>query len=258
MFGFMPGNSQGLHRAASCGFEQNATDYERARPAYPPEAVTFIVDQLALGPGRTIVDVGAGTGKLTRLLIPSGATIVAVEPVAAMRRELLRVSPEVVVHDAAAEELPFERGTIDAVVCAQAFHWFATATVLREFARVLKHGGHLVLIWNVRDNSVDWVRRFTDLLKPYEGDRPDHNRGHWREAFDRDVPFAPLETVSFFQHQSMTPDLLVARAASMSFVGALDGRTRAEVLQRVRQLGSEQGRNFILPYRTDVHLTCRR
>jgi SAM-dependent methyltransferase len=251
-------DSTGVHRAAARGFGQNASDYERARPAYPPDAVTFLVDRLGLGSGRTIVDVGAGTGKLTRLLIPSGAKVVAVEPVDAMRTELLRVLPEAVVHDATAEDLPFVPSSIDAIVCAQAFHWFASTAVLHEFARVLKRGGHLALVWNVRDNSVPWVQTFTDLLKPYEGDRPDHNLGNWREAFNTDVPFGPLETASFFHQQSMTPNLLVARAASMSFVGALDEQTRATVLERVLQLGSQQGHAFTLPYRTDVHVALRR
>jgi SAM-dependent methyltransferase len=257
--GRMTGDSpeNGLHPAAAVGFECNAADYEFARPDYPPDAVKLLVDGLGLTMGTTVVDVGAGTGKLTRLLEPTGARVVAVEPVAAMREQLRRAVLEVEVLDATAGAIPLADGSVDAIVCAQAFHWFATAEVLAEFARLLRPGGGLALVWNTRDQSVPWVRRFTEILEPWEGDRPDHYSGEWRAAFGPDVPFSPLETASFGFEQPMTPALLVSRAASMSFVGALDDQSRSEVLGRVLALGEEQGGSFVLPYRTDVHLTRR-
>jgi SAM-dependent methyltransferase len=247
-----------IHEMADRGFGQNAGDYERARPSYPPDAVRFLVDQLGLGPGRTVVDVGAGTGKLTRLLVDSGATIIAVEPVAAMRTQLTKRLPGVTVADATAGNLPLESGSVDGIICAQAFHWFATASTLEEFARVLPPAGPLGLVWNLRDNSVPWIQAFTELLRPYEGDRPDHNRGEWRRVFEGDGPFEPLTTTSFRHEQPMTPDLLVGRAASMSFVGALDDDVRSVLLERVRRLGRAQGPSFTMGYRTDVHITRRR
>jgi SAM-dependent methyltransferase len=247
-----------IHQTADRGFGHNASDYERARPSYPPDAVQFLVGQLGLAPGRVAVDVGAGTGKLTRLLVDSGATIVAVEPVTAMRALLTEGLPGVTVADATAADLPFESGSVDGIVCAQAFHWFATVATLQEFARVLRPAGPLALVWNVRDNSVPWIQEFTDLLRPYEDDRPDHNRGTWRLVFDGDGPFEPLSTASFRHEQPMTPDLLAARAASMSFVGALDEKTRAALLEQVRHLGQTQGPSFTMGYRTDVHITHRR
>jgi SAM-dependent methyltransferase len=247
-----------VHNTAARGFGQNAAEYELARPGYPPDAVAFLTERLGLGPGQTVLDVGAGTGKLTRLLMPTGASLVAVEPVAAMRAQFQRSLPGVTVHDATANHLPVEDGSADAIVCAQAFHWFATVETLEEFARVLKPGRLLALVWNTRDYTVPWVQRFTELLRGYEGGRPDHHRGSWREVFDADVLFTPLEQTTFFHEQTMTPDLLVARAASMSFIGAMGESARAEILQRVHQLGSEQGRSFVLPYRTEVYLTTRR
>lgn len=254
----MTGDAVEVHRIAATGFENNATEYELARPSYPPEAVAFLIDRLELGPGRTVADVGAGTGKLTRLLVPSGAAVVAVEPLAAMRAELLRALPAAEVHDGVAEHLPFANSSVDAIVCAQAFHWFATTEVLDEFARVLRPGRRLGLIWNLRDESLEWVRAFTELLEPYEGGRPSHSRGLWREVFERDGPFGPLETTSFSHSQKMTPELLVSRAASMSFIGAIKEPMRGEVLKRVRALGERQGEKFVLPYRTDVHVAVRR
>jgi SAM-dependent methyltransferase len=247
-----------VHPVAARGFGQNAEDYERARPGYSPEAVAFLVSRLDLRPGRTVLDVGAGTGKLTRLLVPTGVTVVAVEPVAAMRAELARVVPEARVYDATADRLPVDTGSMDAIVCSQAFHWFATAEVLREFARVVAPGGALALVWNVRDASVPWIRQFSELLQPYEGDRPDHNSGDWQAPFTADAPFGELHTTTFSHEQPMTPELLVARAASMSFVGVMDEPTRARVLGQIRQLGAAQGDAFGFPYTTDVHLSVRR
>jgi SAM-dependent methyltransferase len=247
-----------IHQTADRGFGQNAGDYERARPSYPPDAVRFLIDQLGLGRGRTVVDVGAGTGKLTRLLVDSGATVIAVEPVAAMRAQLIERAPGVTVADATAANLPFETGSVDAIMCAQAFHWFATSATLKEFARVLPASGPLALVWNVRDKSVPWIREFTGLLRPYEGDRPDHNRGSWRDVFDGDGPFEPLRSTSFTHEQPMTPDLLSARAASMSFVGALDDETRSALLEEVVRLGQTEGPSFSMAYRTDVYITRRR
>src|SRR5690349_9949875 len=157
---------------AAVGFERGADDYERARPSYPDAAVDLIVDVCGLGPGVTVCDLAAGTGKLTRLLVPSGAEIVAVEPVAAMRDQLLRAVPGVEVLDGTAETIPLGDGSVDAVTVAQAFHWFDTDRALPELRRVLRPGGHLVLIWNVRDESVDWVSRFTELLVAGSGGRP--------------------------------------------------------------------------------------
>ncbi|MGH9029466.1 MAG: class I SAM-dependent methyltransferase [Acidimicrobiales bacterium] len=254
----MTTGSSGVHSAAATGFEQNAADYELARPGYPHDALELLTEKLPLGPGRTVADVGAGTGKMTRLLEGSGASVIAIEPVRAMRAELVQALPSAITVGAAADQLPLRTASLDAIVCAQSFHWFATTTVLREFARVLRQGGGLTLLWNVRDNTEPWVRSFTELLRPYEGDRPDHNRGSWRQVFEEESFFAPLETASFRHSQPMTPDLLVARAASMSFVGALESQTRRVLLEQVRRLGTERGDSFELPYRTDLHLTVRR
>lgn len=247
-----------LHAAARDGFGQNASDYEQGRPSYPQDAVSFLSDRLGLGRTRLVLDLGAGTGKLTRLLVPTGAVVLAVEPVAAMRRELAAAAPAALVCAAQAEALPVRSARVDAVVCAQAFHWFATTEVVQELARVLRPAGGLALVWNVRDNSVPWVRSFTDLLRPYEGDRPDHNRGDWRAAFLPDGPFHALETTTFRHDQPMTPELLVARAASMSFIGTMDPPRRKAVLAEVRELGESVGTSFPLPYRTEVHLTALR
>ena len=142
-----------VHEVA-LGFDSTAAAYERGRPDYPPAAVEALVEALAIGPASTVVDLGAGTGKLTRLLVPTGARVVAVEPLAGMRAELATAVRGVEVLDGTAEAMPLGDGRADAVVAAQAFHWFADHQSLSEIHRVLRPGGGLGLVWNVRDQSV--------------------------------------------------------------------------------------------------------
>src|SRR5438067_5347592 len=126
-----------VHESARRGFERQADAYERGRPPYPCEATSWLVEMLRLGPARTVVDVGAGTGKLTRALLPSGAELIAVEPVAAMRNVLERELPIARALDGTAESLPLPNAAADAIVVGQAFHWFDAPAALREFHRVL-------------------------------------------------------------------------------------------------------------------------
>jgi SAM-dependent methyltransferase len=243
--------------AAAEGFGAGADAYEMARPSYPADAVACIVGRARLGPDRTVCDLAAGTGKLTRLLVPTGAEVVAVEPVAAMRDVLVRTCPDVVVFDGTAEALPLDDRSVDAVSVAQAFHWFDPARALAEVARVLRPGGTLVLVWNARDRRHDWVRRFGDALVDPGADRP-YDRYH-----DVDYPdlvaehgdgwFTPMRQWSTDWTQPFDADLLVARAASVSVVAALGDAERAVVLDRVRQLAATHpdlaGRSrFDFPY----------
>ena len=143
------------HRAEQ-GFAADAQAYDRGRPGYPCEAITTLCSCLNLGPTVKVVDLGAGTGKLTRLLIPH-ADMVAVEPVPAMRDVLAKSAPSTRVLDGSAEAIPLEDGSADVITVGQAFHWFSSAAALEEMHRVLKPHGQLGLIWNLRDESVQWV-----------------------------------------------------------------------------------------------------
>ncbi|HEX6416963.1 MAG TPA: methyltransferase domain-containing protein [Acidimicrobiales bacterium] len=255
-----------IHAAAE-GFDANAAAYEAARPSYPAAAVAHVVGHGGIGPGRRVLDLAAGTGKLTRLLVPTGAEVVAVEPVAAMRDVLERLLPGVAVHDGTAEALPLPDGSVDAVTVAQAFHWFDAAAALAELRRVLRPGGHLFLLWNTRDRSHDWVRRFGDLLV----DGPDLERPY-DSYHDVDYAavvasagaggFTPVETWEHTWAQPCDPDLLVARAESVSVVGALSPAGRRRVLDRVRELAATHPdlagqASFPFPYTTRVY-RCRR
>ena len=248
-------------REAALGFDQNAGAYEAARPSYPAEAIAHIVGHGGIGPGRRVLDLAAGTGKLTRLLVPAGADVVAVEPVAGMRDQLVALLPEVEVHDGTAEALPLADDSVDAITVAQAFHWFDAPVALAEMRRVLRPGGHLFLVWNVRDRDEDWVRRFGDLLV----DGPDCERPY-DSYYDVDYPgvvaaaggFGPVTLWTHAWDQPCDPELLVARAESVSVVGSLPADRKAEVLDRIRDLARTHpaltGRDrFPFPYVTRVY-----
>ena len=212
------------------------------------------------GPGRTVLEVGAGTGKFTELLVPTGATVVAVEPVAEMRSVLADALPGVRIIDARAESLPLHEASIDAIVAAQAFHWFETGPALAEFHRVLRPHGRLAVVWNARDTDVDWVRELQDIIDGYT---PTELRfGHAREQLD-DSPLFDYVTSTEFRHvQSLNPVTLLAQVASISYIAALDDATRLIALDRVATFVSSHpqiaDRQLIeQPYRTYVHSAIR-
>lgn len=228
-----------MHDAARVGFEREADAYERGRPTYPAQASAWLCARLALEPGRTVVDVGAGTGKLTRALLGSGASVIAVEPVAAMRTVLERELPEVTAIEGAAESVPLGDGSADAIVAGQAFHWFDGRAALAEFHRVLRPGGRVGLIWNMRDRRQRLQLAIDELTEPLRGDTPSVGRGQWRAAFERNGSFKPCgeHTVAF--ELALDRDTFVDRIGSISFIAALEESRREQVLERVRQLASE-------------------
>src|SRR5450432_2107457 len=142
-----------VHEVAAAGFS-DAADYEAARPSYPPEAVAWLIENLRIEPGKRVVDLAAGTGKLTRLLLPAGADLIAAEPVAGMRDTFRASVPGVPMMATTAEQLAFRDASLDAVTVAQAFHWFDHDRAIAALARVLKPGGRVGLVWNARDRSV--------------------------------------------------------------------------------------------------------
>ncbi|HEU4384737.1 MAG TPA: class I SAM-dependent methyltransferase [Anaeromyxobacteraceae bacterium] len=243
-----------IHPAARAGFAAGAEIYQRSRPDYPAAALEWLARELALGAGP-VLDVAAGTGKLTRQLRPLAPHLVAVEPVAAMRRVLSAALPGVSVVGGRAEALPFRSAWAGAALAGQAFHWFDGRAALEELHRVLWPGGGLGLLWNHRDESVDWMRRLTEIVEPVAGDAPRFRSGRWREAFAAQDLFGPLQEATFDHAQTGSPELVVERVASISFVAALDESRRESLLDEVRRLLATHpdtcGQGAIrLPYRT--------
>jgi SAM-dependent methyltransferase len=254
-----------LHSAAR-GFVTAAATYGRGRPDYPDELRRWLAEDLGLAAGRVAVDLGAGTGKFTPLLTRTGATVIAVEPVDAMRAKLAEAQPEVRALAGTAQAMPLAAASADAVVCAQAFHWFDSRESLAEIHRVLKPGGRLGLVWNVRDESVDWVAELTRIIAPYEGDAPRFHTGRWRAAFDGPDGgryfSAPTMTAWTHHHTGSADDVIVNRILSVSFIAALPAADRARVEARVRELIAAhpalRGRPAVsFPSRTDAYLARR-
>jgi ubiquinone/menaquinone biosynthesis C-methylase UbiE len=256
---------EGVHPAAATGFQRAADAYRRGRPDYPEEAVAFLAGRLGLEPGRRVLDMAAGTGKLTRLLIPFGAGIVAVEPVEAMRSALAKDVPDVEVLAGRAEAIPLADASVDAAVVAQAFHWFRAKEALTGLHRVLRGGSTLALIWNVRDEerSAFWAA-LSRAIEPFRGDTPSHRSMAWRRAFDRTELFTSLQTRSFEWEHATTREGAVDRVLSTSFIAAMPDDERDRMRKQVLRLLDDDPRigpraeRFGLPYRTDVQWCTRR
>jgi SAM-dependent methyltransferase len=246
-----------IHDLAARGFERAGDDYERGRPSYPAEAIEYLARELGVARGVRVLDLAAGTGKLTRQLVPTGADVVAVEPVAGMRRKLVEALPAVEALAGTAEALPLPDASVDAVFCGQAFHWFDGDRALPEIHRVLRPGGALALIWNVRDETVEWERRLSELLQRHEANAPRKRWGRWREAFERTELFTRLERRDFVHEQAGDVETMLARVASISFVSALPDDERAQFLAEVRSLVEPYGSPLVMHYRTEVYW-CRR
>lgn len=251
-----------VHHSAADGFSRTADVYVRGRPDYPPQADLWLRDTIGLAPGKRVLDLGAGTGKFTARLVRTGAEVTAVEPVAAMREQFAKGLPQVPMLSGTAEAIPLSDAGLDAVVCAQAFHWFASPAALAEIRRVLKPGGRLGLIWNVRDESVDWVAALTGIMRPYESDAPRYAGGAWRRVFPA-PGFTPLtETIFPHGHTGSPEHVVVDRVLSVSFIAALPESERKQVEAKVRALIADHpalaGRETVtLPYRTAAYSCAR-
>jgi SAM-dependent methyltransferase len=245
-----------VHRIASQGFGECSSAYEQGRPSYPPEAVTLVVKQLGISPGTTVIDLGAGTGKLTRLLLPTGARVIAIEPVGPMRETLARVVPEAEVHEGTAESMPLPDGTADAAVVGQAFHWFDAPSALAELARVLRPGGGLALLWNTMDESTAWVAEMLRVIAWHESPLPKYPDGPWQDAVQASERWTDVEHAQFGYSQEMTRADLDARVRSVSYIAQMAVTEQQRLVDAVLGLVAGQPDTFPMPYVTDVYW-CR-
>lgn len=252
-----------VHEVAEAGFSDPG-DYEAARPSYPPDAIDWLVEHLRISPGTRVVDLAAGTGKLTRLLVPSGADLVAAEPVAGMRETFRAILPRVPIIASTAEQLAFRDASLDAVTIAQAFHWFDEERAVAALARAVRRGGRVALLWNARDRTVPWVDKVWGIMDRVEKRAPWRSHDNWSDSAAREMPgFGPLHAAEFRHVQTVTPAEMVQRVASVSHVAVLAGEERAAVLEEVREVlradpatrGQEQ---LTVPYRVDCFWFERR
>jgi SAM-dependent methyltransferase len=248
-------------------FGLSADLYDSIRPSYPPQALEW-----ALGPApRTVLDLGAGTGILTRVLLTLGHHVLAVEPDEAMRAKLARTTPGVAVLPGRAEAIPVPDGQVDAVVAGQAYHWFDPEPTHREVARVLRDGGVFAPVWNVRDHHVAWVWELTVIADSIAGradpqgspaDRnlpADRDLRSFNGELDHDfgAELGPVERGLFRHEVPMTADRLVKLVASRSYYITATPEKQAEIEAAVRELAATLPKTFTLPYITVVYRATR-
>ena len=203
-------------------FGPAAQIYERGRPPYPPAALEWVLPPNC----RRVLDLGAGTGKLTRQLLTRGVDVIAVDPSEGMLTELRRVVPGVPAHQGSAEAIPLPDGAVDVVLMAQGWHWVDRPSAVPEIARVLSPGGRLGILWNLRDESVEWIRRLAEIIG---------GAGHDGSA-EVGPPFGPVETREVRWTHRIGPDALLDLVASRSRVILMPPDERVALLAQVRQL----------------------
>lgn len=226
-----------------------ADAYDRARPSYPDAAATWLTGGAAAR-GSLVLELGAGTGKLTEVLVRGGQELVVTEPLPDMVRRLrdrLPVSPVV----ATAERIPMSLRSVDTVVCGQSFHWFDHDIALEEIAQVLRPGGQLSLVWNRYDTDIPWVRRFQDLIAPDFGDVDDAVRPLMETPY-----FGFVDRATFRFWQPHTAATLADLTRSVSYFSTLDERRQRDLLAKVDDLYASYGRGhdgMQLPYVTHCY-----
>jgi SAM-dependent methyltransferase len=228
-----------------------AEAYERARPGYPEDAVRWLVGEEP----RDIVDLGAGTGKLTRSLVALGHRAIAVEPLPEMIARLRAAVPEATAVEGGAEAIPLDTASADVVIAAQAFHWFDHGPALREIARVLRPGGRIALIWNVRDETEAWVAELSDAMVGRTG----IDAGAV-EPIDESGLFGAVEHAVFGPHvQEIGRETLQELVLSRSYCAVLSDEERAPVLQKVDDLFAVHARHGVvrLPYLAECFRAVR-
>ena len=238
-----------VHEAANAGYSRNVAHYADGRPTYHPDLARRVVDRYG---GGSVIELGAGTGIFTRQLVDLGASVVAVEPVVSMRTMLGERVPEAEIRVGSAESIPATDNSADTVVAAQSFHWFSYREALDEIHRVLRPGGHLVTVWNVRDESVDWVGAITKVTEPHAGDTPRFRDMAWRRAINSDARFGSIDEWRTENPFPTTAEGVVHRVLSTSFIGALPDERQNAIAEEIRGIVESLGDELDFPYTSQL------
>ncbi|CAO3680584.1 unnamed protein product [Umbelopsis vinacea] len=265
--------NQQPHSIANQGFSAGADDYAKARPSYPITALQSLRSELNLVPAETkVLDLAAGTGKFTELLVKEGYHVTAVEPVAEMRAKITENLPSVKVMEGTSWNIPVESESQDVVVIAQAFHWFDDVETLRECRRVLKPTGRLAFIWNMESQERSkWVAELREIYQKHDADVPQYRKGTWKEVFYEE------EAAQLFhlplQHRQFTNDFPVdgkeviwQRIKSKSYVAVLDPQKQQKLQQDIYAVLDDPSNEFtqtadghyIYPHECDLYWAERR
>ncbi|KAG0166852.1 hypothetical protein DFQ28_006729 [Apophysomyces sp. BC1034] len=212
-----------MHPIAATGFQLKVDDYANARPSYPAAALQRIKE--IIPQEAHVLDLAAGTGIMTQLLVPLGYQVTAVEPADNMRNKLKELLPEVPCFKGTAQNIPVPSESQDAVVIAQAFHWFDDIESLNEIHRVLKPQGHLILIWNTESPRSIWTAKLRQLYEKHTEGVPSNRTGRWRQVFDTDEAKTlydlPLEYIQVTNDFPTDKDRAWSRVISNSYVAIL-------------------------------------
>ena len=239
-------------RAAS--FANTAELYERARPGYPPDLIEALFAEIGLDRPR-ILDVGAGTGKLTRQLVPYGS-VIAVEPLDEMRVQLERVLPDVDCRPGSAEAIPLPDASVDVVTVGQAYHWFDQSKANPEIARVLVDGGHLVALWS-DEVRAPWVERLTEIMSDGDAATWERTDDWWVKQFQSEPWFTAPVRLDGTMTVVTTKEDLLARMESHSFLSVKPVAERAPVLEEVAALVADFPDPFDVDFTTEAYW-CRK
>jgi SAM-dependent methyltransferase len=246
---------------AAVGFDRAASSYDSHRPGYPSAFVARVAREIGAERARRVLDLGAGTGKLTRELVALGCDVVAVEPLAAMRAQLVAASPGVDALDGTAEAIPLPDDSVDAVTSAQAFHWFDTRRALDEIARVLRPGGGLALFWNERSSDGGWMHEFETLADSLAQNQQAYPGDGWEAVLDADPRFTPVQFDNVDVEQRVTPAWLLENTTTKSWIASKSSAERDEIIAALERFVATNpktaGRDELVYHEPCVAYWCR-
>lgn len=229
--------TQNIHPTAQDAFDKNAQSYQQARPDYPPEIIPWLIQNFQIDNLTTAIDLGAGTGKFTRVLTHTDAHILAIEPVDDMAKQFMHIHPNIELIRAFSHAMPLKSQSVDLVMSAQAFHWFAHINTLQEIHRILKPNGHLGLIWNYRDNSHAWVQEISNFIATFEGNTPRFHHFNWKEVFNHQNLFKAVYEKRFsYIHRGTVEKVVCQRLLSTSFISTLTNTEKKEIQDHLERI----------------------